>query len=197
MKTLQNNFTTPEQSKRLLELGLPADSADMFWSATYLNGKKDGYLCAAVAFVFALHDDLDRLSVEAPRVFVAVVCGFLGYVACTRRPFKRGDCASVRDRRRARAFGVREDMHVREWMPGQEPLRRGEVEPALVGEPHHQVAAEAYVGHELQRDLRKRADIPGEVRTFHRHENAVCAGLCRNVQEPAGVRTLRHRVNAF
>ena len=28
MKTLQNNFTTPEQSKRLLELGVPADSAD-------------------------------------------------------------------------------------------------------------------------------------------------------------------------
>ena len=28
MKQLQNNFTTPEQSKRLLELGLSADSAD-------------------------------------------------------------------------------------------------------------------------------------------------------------------------
>lgn len=28
MKKLQNNFTTPEQSKRLLELGMPADSAD-------------------------------------------------------------------------------------------------------------------------------------------------------------------------
>lgn len=28
MKTLQNNFTTLEQSKRLLELGVPADSAD-------------------------------------------------------------------------------------------------------------------------------------------------------------------------
>jgi len=28
MKTLQNNFTTPEQSKRLLELGVPVDSAD-------------------------------------------------------------------------------------------------------------------------------------------------------------------------
>lgn len=28
MKALQNNFTTPEQSKRLLELGVPADSAD-------------------------------------------------------------------------------------------------------------------------------------------------------------------------
>lgn len=31
MKKLQNNFTTPEQSKRLLELGVPADSADMLW----------------------------------------------------------------------------------------------------------------------------------------------------------------------
>lgn len=30
MKTLQNNFTTPEQSKRLLELGIPADSADCY-----------------------------------------------------------------------------------------------------------------------------------------------------------------------
>ena len=33
MKKLQNNFTTPKQSKRLLELGVPADSADMFYSA--------------------------------------------------------------------------------------------------------------------------------------------------------------------
>ena len=31
MKKLQNNFTTPEQSKRLLELGVPADSADCYW----------------------------------------------------------------------------------------------------------------------------------------------------------------------
>ena len=29
MKTLQKNFTTPEQSKRLLELGVPVDSADL------------------------------------------------------------------------------------------------------------------------------------------------------------------------
>jgi len=29
MKQLQNNFTTLEQSKRLLELGVPADSADI------------------------------------------------------------------------------------------------------------------------------------------------------------------------
>ena len=31
MKTLQNNFTTPEQSKRLLKLGVPADSADCYY----------------------------------------------------------------------------------------------------------------------------------------------------------------------
>ena len=32
MKTLQNNYTTPEQSKRLLELGVPADSADCYYN---------------------------------------------------------------------------------------------------------------------------------------------------------------------
>lgn len=32
IKKLQNNFTTPEQSKRLLELGVPADSADCYWN---------------------------------------------------------------------------------------------------------------------------------------------------------------------
>lgn len=34
MKTLQNNFTTPKQSKRLLELGVPADSADCYFLST-------------------------------------------------------------------------------------------------------------------------------------------------------------------
>ena len=32
MKKLQDNFTTPEQSKRLLELGVPADSADFHYT---------------------------------------------------------------------------------------------------------------------------------------------------------------------
>lgn len=31
MKKLQNNFTTPEQSKRLLELGVPVDSSDCYY----------------------------------------------------------------------------------------------------------------------------------------------------------------------
>jgi len=31
MKKLRNNYTTPEQSKRLLEIGVPADSADCYY----------------------------------------------------------------------------------------------------------------------------------------------------------------------
>lgn len=32
IKKLQNNYTTPEQSKLLLELGVPADSADCYFN---------------------------------------------------------------------------------------------------------------------------------------------------------------------
>ena len=41
MKKLQSNFTTPEQSKRLLELGVPTNSADC-----YISNKK----------IFVLHN---------------------------------------------------------------------------------------------------------------------------------------------
>ena len=34
IKNLQNNFTTPEQSKTLLGLGVPADSADCYFLST-------------------------------------------------------------------------------------------------------------------------------------------------------------------
>ena len=37
MKKLQNTFTTPEQSKRLLELGVPADSADCFYDKHFFG----------------------------------------------------------------------------------------------------------------------------------------------------------------
>lgn len=49
MKTLQRNFTTQEQSKRLLELGVPAGSADCYltrfgidedWEAKLLKNVK-------------------------------------------------------------------------------------------------------------------------------------------------------------
>ncbi len=41
MKKLQRNFTTPEQSKRLLELGVPADSADCLLDNRWLEIDKD------------------------------------------------------------------------------------------------------------------------------------------------------------
>lgn len=50
MKTLQNNYTTPEQSKRLLELGVPADSADCYLLRTHTKG--DTFI------VEVLHDEL-------------------------------------------------------------------------------------------------------------------------------------------
>lgn len=37
METLQNNFTTPEQSNRLLELGVPEDSADCYYHHYFTN----------------------------------------------------------------------------------------------------------------------------------------------------------------
>jgi hypothetical protein len=36
IKKLQNNYTTPEQSKRLLELGVPADSADCAYRGPFI-----------------------------------------------------------------------------------------------------------------------------------------------------------------
>lgn len=40
MKTLQNDHTTPEQSKRLLELGVPADSANYVYDCALIGGEK-------------------------------------------------------------------------------------------------------------------------------------------------------------
>ena len=50
MKNLQNNFTTPEQSNRLLDFGVPADSADCYLLRTHTKG--DTFI------VEVLHDEL-------------------------------------------------------------------------------------------------------------------------------------------
>lgn len=50
MEKLKNNFTTTEQSKRLLELGVPADSADCYLLRTHTKG--DTFI------VEVLHDEL-------------------------------------------------------------------------------------------------------------------------------------------
>ena len=39
MKTLQNNFTTPEESKKLLELGVPVLTADCYFYVQEINGR--------------------------------------------------------------------------------------------------------------------------------------------------------------
>lgn len=40
MKKLQNDFTTPEQSKRLLELGVPESSANYCYECSLIGGEK-------------------------------------------------------------------------------------------------------------------------------------------------------------
>lgn len=43
MKNLQNNYTTPKQSKRLLKIGVPEDSADCyFYDWAWIGGKYEG-----------------------------------------------------------------------------------------------------------------------------------------------------------
>lgn len=50
MKKLQKDFTTPEQSRRLLELGVPADSADCYYSAS-----RDGYVCEGTLSIVGIN----------------------------------------------------------------------------------------------------------------------------------------------
>lgn len=53
MKTLQNNFTTTEQSKRLLELGVPAWTADCYNTTKHIGKIPDG----------ATYKDVWRMSI--------------------------------------------------------------------------------------------------------------------------------------
>ena len=51
-KLFQQTYTTIEQSKRLLELGLPKDTADMYYSTIGFGGYyKIPSVCAARTFV--------------------------------------------------------------------------------------------------------------------------------------------------
>ena len=57
MKQLQNNFTTPEQSKRLLELGVPADSADCFYTRDSIKTMPNGALYSKYSWIISNGDD--------------------------------------------------------------------------------------------------------------------------------------------
>ena len=52
IKKLQNDFTTPEQSKRLLELGVPADSANFACDCNLISGEKHYSLFALEDMTF-------------------------------------------------------------------------------------------------------------------------------------------------
>lgn len=70
MKKLQNNFTTPEQSKRLLELGLPADSADCYLLRTIMKG--DTFI------VEVLHDELYSKKDKFTNILEYLPCWSVG-----------------------------------------------------------------------------------------------------------------------
>ena len=79
MKNLQNNFTTPEQSKRLLELGVPADSADCYLLRTRTKG--DTFI------VEVLHDELYSKKDKFTNVLEYLPCWSVGrlieiYLTC-------------------------------------------------------------------------------------------------------------------
>lgn len=69
MKTLQNNFTTPEQSKRLLELGVPADSADCY----YVRMKHEEFETPRVSY-----EQYSKLSLFHPKTFIYLPCWSVG-----------------------------------------------------------------------------------------------------------------------
>ena len=58
MKKLQNNVTTPEQSKILLELGLPADSSDCCLRRILTDGGYcEKWRVDVFDFIGQIHDD--------------------------------------------------------------------------------------------------------------------------------------------
>ena len=79
MGKLQNNFTTPAQSKRLLELGVPADSADCYLLRTHTKG--DTFI------VEVLHDELYSKKDKFTNVLEYLPCWSVGrlieiYLTC-------------------------------------------------------------------------------------------------------------------
>ena len=79
MVKLQNNFTTMEQSKRLLELGVPADSADCYLLRTHTKG--DTFI------VEVLHDELYSKKDKFTNVLEYLPCWSVGrlieiYLTC-------------------------------------------------------------------------------------------------------------------
>ena len=86
MVKLQNNFTTPEQSKRLLELGVPEDSADCYLLRTHTQG--DTFI------VEVLHDELYSKKDKFTNLLEYMPCWSVGrlieiFELCASSKFER------------------------------------------------------------------------------------------------------------
>lgn len=93
MKTLQNNYTTPEQSKRLLELGVPMDSADCYLLRTRTKGD--------IFIVEVLHDELYSKKDKFTKMLEYLPCWSVArlmeiFEICDNLPiFTRADMCSI------------------------------------------------------------------------------------------------------
>lgn len=88
MKKLQNNFTTLKQSKRLLELGVPADSADC-----YISNEKI-FVLHNCTFQENFNNDLDMARSHLINMPHYLPCWSVGrlieiYEICTQTKFNR------------------------------------------------------------------------------------------------------------
>lgn len=88
MKKLQNNFTTIKQSKRLLELGVPADSADC-----YISNEKI-FVLHNCTFQENFNNDLDMARSHLINMPHYLPCWSVGrlieiYEICTQTKFNR------------------------------------------------------------------------------------------------------------
>ena len=85
MKKLQNNFTTMEQSKRLLELGVPTDSADCYYSQTCRTivivdeqiNKKEFY--KAILPIWSVGRMMEICKICEPKKYYEELCEELQY----------------------------------------------------------------------------------------------------------------------
>lgn len=78
MIKLQNNYTTPEQSKKLLEIGVPADSADCYYtSQTAISHGENGTIFYHPKW-FEYNDTYSKLKSQFPLTDYLIPCWSVG-----------------------------------------------------------------------------------------------------------------------
>lgn len=77
-QNLQRNFTTPEQSKQLLEIGVPADSADCYYtSQTAISHGENGTIFYHPKW-FEYNDTYSKLKSQFPLTDYLIPCWTTG-----------------------------------------------------------------------------------------------------------------------